>query len=413
MTYLTNFFKSPKVFVLFVFLYGIGALTSRSIMEFSASFFVIQTLIAVFFLWDPRMTVSRRAALVLALLYVSFHLLRLSLLPRISLKHLVVPDLLFFLVPFSFLNPLLEFNLKKVAGWLHKIAESYLVVFASIAAVVLLTSIYQIFIKGAGGATGLMRITIFAAYGQLALLSLVLALLYVRFRVGRFGGTHFLILASVLLVSIVLTSSRTATLVGVLMWLAVALPRIFDRYRWRGLLLSLAGLATCISVLLVVNPVAFERYLQVTRRRDEAPLYMSLRSREFLWRHNRELFEKNRFFGVGYRQNVVRPHRDFPEEVGVNFSMKPQAHLAHSLYWQSLAEGGLLGTALLLLALGALCISLPISAFVFAAVLLSGSTDSPLSSPKMFHPIFFSILMLFILSCLEPGIARLRKLANR
>ena len=110
------------------------------------------------------------------------------------------------------------------------------------------------------------------------------------------------------------------------------------------------------------------------------------------WDHNLVLIKDNPFFGTGLMQNALytsKLNSHWQGLWGGNVAI-----YAHSVYLQLLAESGIIGSLLFVIALLALLKSLPLLAAPLTALAISGLTENVLSNSKPLHAFLASMLVL-------------------
>ncbi len=411
----TNFFsrlaspltghRSGQILFLLFLVYGIGSILSRSLMEVAGSLLsLISLLFTLRFLLSPAhwRSPTRDCWMFLgAVLYIVFSFTKLIEVPNPHRLHIIVPDLLFFLIPFLFFHPpILErirsiFDDRKLSLLLGTLGLCY------IASVVM--GLYSALGAGSPGAAGFLKITILFAYNHLIGLLFFLTLLRSRKTFGRFRSEHFFWMATLILIGVIASGSRTATMVALLSWLFAAGPWILKKFpRWS--LLLFLGLSVLGTSLLYQHNHSFRSRYQglYSYLTANAPL-RSLSIRQAIWDYNWRLFKENPLTGVGYRQNAVTQEVVDAEALPIKFRQKSFVHYAHNQFLQLLAEGGLVGCFLFLMAMGLLIFRIEGGGFLLLGLAAASLTDSPLTDGKMFHAFYFYLLLLTLLTKIRPG----------
>jgi O-antigen ligase len=255
---------------------------------------------------------------------------------------------------------------------------------------VLLNCLYQLFILRKPWAVAWHKNPIYLAY------SLLPPLVFFGQRLRIQSKDRWLWLGAIaVFVSLFLTASRIATLVGLAyVFLAFLWPRggLGSRSLRRWLLLLTLALA-----LLLLLGLAAWNIEPLHKKIIELRHYQyidSYTARMALWRHNWELLNQNLWFGVGYLQNGVN---GVSNSFWHQFNFKgSENHFAHSIYFQALGESGVLGTLLLFGSLGALAWARPRLGPLLLVILVGGLTENIFSNSKPLHAfLFYSWLMAY------------------
>ena len=122
--------------------------------------------------------------------------------------------------------------------------------------------------------------------------------------------------------------------------------------------------------------------------------------REIAWKHNWNLFLNSPIAGLGAERNGIDVAK-MPEFQG---HWQPNhLYFAHSIYFQMLADSGVIGTTLFLGFWISLALSCPTLVPLLAIVALSGLTENIFNNSKAAHAVFFYTLMTIIAYRLKEG----------
>lgn len=184
---------------------------------------------------------------------------------------------------------------------------------------------------------------------------------------------------------IFLTLTRTALTTAFAYFGLRALPALRRRAGGRGLAIVL--------LLLVGAGVSAYRLFPPVREKVDRTFSANDPSREWrlkAWRYNWELFLASPIVGTGPERNGILPSA-MPEYQG--HWAPQQLYFAHSVYLQSLADSGLVGTLLFLAFWGALALASPALRPLLAAVAFAGLTENIFNNSKAAHAVFFYALL--------------------
>jgi len=275
---------------------------------------------------------------------------------------------LLFLYPLSSLRP-------KFSGGLWR--TIVIATFAGSAVAVGL-AVWQRFGLGEVRVFGKMRNPVIFAY------SLLPALVY--FGITR-RGMPSRILALGLYLAILLTGSRTAAVVGLLVLTVGYLPMLLHPGR-RTISVGLLFGTLLIGVWQIQgNEGLRDRTTRLFRAGEDR----SFSGRVQIWRLNQQYIRENPIFGLGPRRNALDIDMH-PELTGV-LSPGSRGIFAHNIFLQTLAESGIVGFVLFFgFQLVAFC-ALPVLRPYFLVTWIAGLTDTPFTVPRMYYPLYFFLIL--------------------
>lgn len=164
--------------------------------------------------------------------------------------------------------------------------------------------------------------------------------LFVRFQ-GSFLKTYKIpMVASFLFLGVAFSNNRMTLALSLLLLAYCYLPRLYKRWGWRGVSALCFILILLLGVMYHTNPWLHDKLV----RTSWGLAGPSIQARLVAWSHNWDLFVANPLFGVGYSLNGINT----AEFVELQKHWRPGHDIfAHSIFFQSLAESGIVGTALL------------------------------------------------------------------
>lgn len=228
-----------------------------------------------------------------------------------------------------------------------------------------------------------MKNPIYLAYNLLFALVLagsLLGRLPSRFRVWTAS------LCALLLLGIFYTNSRMALLVALLMSLVLV-----GRWAWANLPKALLLVVCAFGMGAGVWEYTSKSYV---RERVASALNFedpSWQGRRLAWSHNITIISKNPVFGVGPKQNGL-----YTRDLDAKWQQLWGANVlifAHSIYFQLLAEVGILGFVLMLFAFVILYRARPATRPLIVALLLGGITENIFSNSKSMHALLMALMI--------------------
>lgn len=380
-------------------IYGVGAALSQSLMSFGGTLVVIAFFIGLGTSFKERrfsdLSKCEKISIFTGLFFVALSLIHLLWVRDPSQIPEALKNLPLFLVPLAALFPLNRRNLN------DKDLKNIILVTAVAYLVSCVYSISMVALGHTGRAVGFFGNPIFYAYNLLAALSFFVYLATRNPQLvhgmcpivpGLSKRLFHYLLSLLLLITLTMTSSRTASATGLLVWLfyVATAPSKYRKYvLGSGLLLISLSSVT----LYQTSPKFKGKMRNILRGR----LFKdrSWQGRLTAWEHNWNLVQTNPLLGVGYQQNYI-DSSDSPE---LKKHWKPGFHIyAHSIYLQSLAESGFVGSGLLLASYGTFVAQSPASLPLAAALLMGGSTENIFNNSKAAHAFFFFLLLAGLVS---------------
>ncbi len=360
-------------------IYGVGCALSQSLMSLGGT---LAVLLFVGESLDALRTGSwrearglERAGWAVGLAWTTFLVARLLLAPPSPNFEHALGALPLFIIPSLALFPKARARaaaaLPKVVLWTG-VAYAVSACFGTV----------QVLFLGERSAFGFLRNPIFFAYNLLA--ALVFFTVWAQSKDRRYWA-----LLGLLSIALLLSASRVAALVGFGFLAFYAVPRAYRRIGMRPILLGLALLVGLGTWQYSTNKYWRSKLRQGLRIQTS----QSLKGRKVVWKHNWELFLEHPWTGVGFENNALdtsstayrRWRHMWPPGLSI---------YAHSIYFQALAESGLLGSALWGSQLVTLGLALPPTRPLLAVLLLGGSTENVFNNSKAAHAFFFFLLLL-------------------
>jgi len=382
-------------------IYGVGVALSQSLMSLGGTMF------SALFFWEflsltkerQWSTLSRGSQLAIAtgVIYVAISLIHLFWGEDASSALEGIKNIPLFLVPLCALMPktrkALQLEPPDNNFWpLSLKAPIFLTVCGYL--ISFFWAVYQIKFQQKSYATGAFGNPIYYAYN---LLPAIAFFTYVTFRESRpVRNKLFLnrktwlwfIVSTLILSSLVLSGSRVAIAVGLFSWIICTLLLCLDWRRFTVFILIMFGLYQGGLKLYKSDTVIGWKFRSAVRRKVVND--RSWKLREILWNHSWELYKENPWLGVGYAQNFIDTSRD--TQYADNW--KSGHHIyAHSIYLQSLAESGSIGSALHLTSYIGLALAAPTTLPVMAVVAAGGITENIFHNSKALHSFLFFLLL--------------------
>ena len=297
-------------------------------------------------------------------------------------------DIPLFLIPLIPLLPALssDFQERDLVWPLRLLCVAYLIS--------CLFGIWQVGLGGERVAYGFMKSPIYFAYNLLAALSFFMFWAWDENRRTRSQllpsrkVTALIGLSTLILCAQALSASRAATAVGILTWTFFLLLICWDRRRiWIFVvsMISLGGLG--LTAFRIHYPL--QKKIR-TALKGGIVNDSSWATRANIWEYNLEIFRDHPIWGVGYKQNYIDTGKTdkFPN------TFPPGHHIyAHSIYFQSLAEAGLVGSLLHLSSYAALGLALPATIPVLATTAIGGATENIFHNSRAFHAMLFFLML--------------------
>lgn len=253
--------------------------------------------------------------------------------------------------------------------------------------VVLVKSLYQfVYLKIA--AFGFFNNPIYQAYSLLPAFVFFTELCLLA--KDKKNKTLLYALSAILFLCISLTISRIAVICSILYFLFRILPSVYRTLGAKNIVFTFITLAALSFWIWHAElfPILNEKITRSFSGQDH-----SWKWRMVAWEHNWNLFLENIFLGVGIGKN------------GIDTAIMPQYaghwlpnHLifAHSIYFQALAESGIIGTLLLCLYFVFLGKESSLHRSLIFMFALSGLTENILQNSKAMHPLLFFLMLSFI-----------------
>ena len=361
-------------------LYGLGCALSQSLMSLAGTM-AVGTLIV---LGVRRRSVktwprAERVALGAGLIWVAFSALNLGLRPADEHTLHTLGNLPLLLVPLAALTSL--------AGSRERGLRAALTLTAVALAVSVGIGVWQ-FVHGMP-AQGLLHNPIYYSYNLLPALVAFAEIALGRVPAAGFSRRAAFALVIALWLGIALSVSRMPLLCATLYLAVRALPMARERWgtlRTFGVLLALAAAA---GLGVARNELLREKFTRSLSAHD-----VSREWRERAWAHSFELFRGSPLIGVGPERNAIDPARQ-PEFTG--HWIPNHRYYAHSIYLQSLADNGLLGTLLLLTFWTALGVASPAARPLLILMVFAGLTENIFNNSKAAHALYFYAFLLVLL----------------
>ena len=242
---------------------------------------------------------------------------------------------------------------------------------------------YQYFGNQIEGA-GFFKNPIFFAYNVFP--AFLFVGLFVRFQ-GDFLKTYRIpFVALVLFLGVAFSNNRMTLALSGLLLVYCYLPRLFARWRWKGLAVAILSICVLFFVMYYSNPWLKDKIV----RSSWGLQGPSIQARLVAWKYNLALFVDNPFFGVGYRLNGINT----AELVEYQKHWRPGYDIfAHSVFIQSLAESGGIGFLLFFGSLFCLAKSRFFVQRFFLFMGLAGLTENFLHNSKPLSAFMFFVAM--------------------
>ncbi len=245
----------------------------------------------------------------------------------------------------------------------------------------------QVLFLGQAKAVGFMGNPIYYAYTLLPALGFfVLLAEQERAHRRRWAYAACLLLWAALLVSASRTAFLCATAFIMLRLVAGALKD--RRAVWALIAFVVVGSAS-LGLALRYSPhfeTRFRKFSSYERLRRDS----SWKGRCAVWAHNWLTFQEHPWLGTGPRQNAIDAGRDraFRKKFKPGFSI-----YAHSAYLQALAESGLVGSLLLLVAVLGFVMAFPAALPWWALVGAGALTENVLTNSRPMHAHLFYLIL--------------------
>jgi O-antigen ligase len=361
-------------------LYGLGCALSQSLMSLAGTM-AVGTLIVLGVRRRPVKTWPRaeRVALTAGLTWVAFSALNLGL--RTADEHTLhtLGNLPLLLAPLAALTSL--------AGPQERGLRRALTLAAIALAVSVGIGAWQ-FAHGMA-AQGLLHNPIYYGYNLLPALAAFTEIALGRVPTAGFSRRAAGALVAGLWLGIALSISRMPLLCATLYLAVRALPMARERWGTTRTLGALFALAAVASLGVARNELLREKFTRSLSTHD-----VSREWRERAWAHSFELFRNAPLMGVGPERNAIDPARQ-PEFTG--HWMPNHRYYAHSIYLQSLADNGLIGTLLLLTFWIALGVAAPPARPLLILMAAAGLTENIFNNSKAAHALYFYAFLLVLL----------------
>ena len=365
-------------------IYSFGALTSQSLLSLGGTLFVIAPASYLLFQFKKnRLKVNGREKLLLSssLLYIAFLLLNTLLRPEYGYRTGVLTFIPLYFIPLSGLiweRQSDESFLKKVKNLTYySLSLGTLVVF--------IKCLYQVLALDKE-ATGFFGVTIFFAYACLPVFVFYFEkLLHSEKTVEKLSNAALM----TMLFLMILMSANRGTLLTILIFVPI---RIF--FFWIHDLKKLIPILT-LSITLIcafgvyyVSSPKFRGNTLTKLSKDPSVI-----GRLFLWKENLLIFKSNPLVGVGPKNNSISGAEAKEKDPFVRGLHRNLRYFAHSIYIQSLAENGVIGTFLFFLLFFSFLWLYPSSWPLILAILISGLTDTIFSTSRTLHAVFIQLIL--------------------
>ncbi len=187
------------------------------------------------------------------------------------------------------------------------------------------------------------------------------------------------------LTGILFSETRFIWLLVIIYMLFLGLPWIKERWGFRAVIL----------VLTLGTAVAGGLYLKEPRIQEKMfrAFYSTDASRDWrfrAWEHNWTLFKSQPLTGVGPENNGINTARD--TQYAGHWNPGYEIY-AHSIYFQSLGENGLIGSLILFAALALLAFTVPALRIYLIFFALAGVMDNIFQNSKVVHAFYFYALL--------------------
>jgi|GEM_PF-2554681 len=374
-------------------LYAIGCALSQSLMSLAGTLAALvwaACLVSSFRNGDfRRLRVLEKISIFAVLLFVVSAIIHLALIKKPSEWIPAAKDLPLYVIPTLAVFPAMR----------RHVHESTLtcVVYVCMAsyAISSLYGIAQVVLLGQPSAIGFLRNPLYYSYNLLFALAFFLGVFWKQTHT-RMAAAAFAC-SLLILAAIVASSSRMPLLVATALTLTVLLASALRTRNYRPIFGTLTVLALLIALSFRSNPVfrsKMTKMIALNVRTDR-----SAQGRLAVWAYNKKLFLENPLWGVGYQQNYL----DASQDRAFRRLWKPgHAIYAHSIYLQSLADSGALGSVLIFGSYVALAAAHPSAWIVWGSALVAGSTENIFNNSKAAHSLWF----FFLMSILYPWRAR-------
>lgn len=364
-------------FALVVYAIGVGC--SQSLMSAGGTLISLASLWGLLFKLPKESYSKKLCLLVAAWVFYSFvnHLIR-GWSPYTSEALKNMPLFLVLIYPLVGLKP------KE-----HSLALIFSFYSVAVLASVLYSSYQFFYLKYYG--MGFFHNQIYFAYNLLPGFFFFSELSVKERRIDFWKPLYSRILVAIIFLGIFTTNNRMSSLIVFLYILFRALPWVYRRWGAKTLaLVSLLLFGFFISIYLL-NPFVYDKISQTMMGLRD----VSVKSRIYAWTENWKIFLEHPFFGVGFSNNAL-DSSNFTDFQG--HLIPGRAIYAHSIYFQHLADSGVIGALLLFGSLVMLMFYNSISLIVVGGILFAGITENIFNNSKPFHAfLFFTLLSL----CME------------
>ena len=247
-----------------------------------------------------------------------------------------------------------------------------------------LAAIYQYFWIGSV-AVGLMRNPIYFAYNVFPAFLFFAESLRDRASLTARQARLARIAVAAASLSLLLSENRMVWLCGGLYLGVRVAPLVYRRWGWRRvLLLAFLGLGTA-SVLYATQERVREKLHRSFSSQDPSRAW-----RFKAWSHNLSLFRESPWVGVGAERNAIDPAQN-PSLQG--HWQEGRLYFAHSVYIQSLADAGLIGTLLFFGFLALFGASFPQCQIYLLLMGFAGLTENIFNNSRAGHAFYFYLLL--------------------
>lgn len=359
-----------------VYAFGVGS--SQSLMSLGAALLCLWALYGLGqkSSENPRPR-SEKIALILGVVYVLFMILNLLMRSPDSRTWHTLGHLPYFLIPLLALCPRRTPQPRWTQpDWIWATA-------AVVTALAGLVAIYQYGILGIP-ALGLMRNPIYFAY------NIFPAFIFFAECAYRISASPRLKVGMITIAALagigVLLSENRMTWIGLALYLVW---RIVPLLWARGGVRLLAGLSL-IGLLLSVGLYHTQPRLQEKLQRTFSQNDPSRTWRFRAWEYNWSLFRQAPLLGTGAERNGIDIERQ-PEMAGHWHAGR--IYFAHSVYLQSLADSGLIGSLLLLATLITYAYCFPATQFFLILMALTALTENIFNNSRAGHAFYLYLLL--------------------
>jgi len=198
----------------------------------------------------------------------------------------------------------------------------------------------------------------------------------------------------------ILASLNRMTLACVFLYVLVRGIPYFMKHFGKGKTIFLALLFAVLSSLALYQSPVFQEKLVRTLKGNDPAIHWRL----VAWKYNWNLFLENPVFGVGPERNAI--DTAINTELAGEWAPKHKI-FAHSIYFQMLAEVGIVGLILFSIYFYGLFSSGGVaSKFIILSLLVSGLTENIFNNSRPRHAFFFYLLLALYMDKSEKGRTR-------